>query len=320
MGRGHTDGLDIHRSLGMDIFGGMLFRTSRLICFVTWVAQVAAGWWSPARATDCRTNPMGAVGDSLAVSFLIDPPDCHGQTASVTLIPLSGVPPFQFSSDGGISFGASADFNLLAGTYTFSIVDASGCRKDTMVQLLEPPPLLLTVGQDTFTVGAGEVINLLAQASGGTPPLALSWSPPNGLSCTDCANPSVVAGMVGSYTVTLTDANGCSRSLSVAIDVTADKEIFVPSAFSPDVDGINDLLQPYGSGIGVDRVDSFQVWDRWGNLIWEQADFSLNDPAIGWDGTRNGQKLDPGVYIYVLNIRFLDGSHALYKGECQLIR
>lgn len=238
----------------------------------------------------------------------------------MTLIPLSGVPPFQFSSDGGISFGASAEFNLLAGTYTFSIVDASGCRKDTMVQLLEPPPLLLTVGQDTFTVGAGEVINLLAQASGGTPPLTLSWSPPNGLSCTDCANPSVVAGMVGSYTVTLTDDNGCSRSLSVAIDVTADKEIFVPSAFSPDVDGINDLLHPYGSGIGVDRVDSFQVWDRWGNLIWEQADFSLNDPAIGWDGTRYGQKLDPGVYVYVLNIRFLDGSHALYKGECQLIR
>lgn len=302
----------------MDTFGDMLSKLSRFAFSLICCLQVM-GWVYPVKAADFMNSGTGLQGDSLQINFLIDPPDCYGQLASVTIIPLSGQPPFSYSSDGGISFGPSADFDLLAGTYTFSVQDATGCRKDTMIQLLEPPPLVLQVGQDTFTVGAGEVINLLAAASGGTPPLTLSWSPANGLSCTDCANPSVVAGMVGSYTVTLTDANGCSRSLSIAIDVTADKDIFVPSAFSPDVNGINDLLQPYGSGVGVDRVEYFQVWDRWGNLVWEQREFPLNDPNIGWDGTRNGAKLDPGIFVYVLSIRFLDGSQALYKGEVQLI-
>ncbi len=258
--------------------------------------------------------------DSLGLDLTIISPPCAGQQATVTLTGSGGVAPYQYSADGGLNYHATASFNLLAGSYIFSVQDAMGCETDTTISINEPPLLVLQIGQDTFTAGVGEVINLLATASGGTPPLAFSWSPSQGLSCTHCPNPTVVAGMVVSYTVSLTDANGCSRSLSIAIDVTADKNVYAPNAFSPNLDGLNDLFQPYGSGVGVQEVERLQIWDRWGNLLWERQHFLLNDPQVGWDGNWRGQSMDPAVFIYVMDVLFIDGSKAAYTGEFALIR
>ncbi|MCF8237227.1 MAG: gliding motility-associated C-terminal domain-containing protein [Saprospiraceae bacterium] len=267
-----------------------------------------------------KTSEQEANCDSLQLDVMVSPPLCAGQQASVTLGGSGGIVPYQYSTDGGLNYNANPSFSLLAGTYILSVQDAMGCQKDTNINIKEPPGLILQIGQDTFTAGVGEVINLLAAGSGGTPPLVFSWSPSQGLSCTQCSNPTVVAGMVVAYTVTLTDANGCSRSLSIAIDVTADKNVFVPNAFSPNFDGLNDLLQPYGSGVGVLEVERLQVWDRWGNLLWEGKHFLLNDPQVGWDGNWRGEAMDPAVFVYVMDVIFVDGSKGAYTGEFALIR
>lgn len=277
-------------------------------------------WFVPVNGTWAFDSGMCRVQDSIHLEIFIDTPLCAGQLATLTMWATGGIEPFQYSTDGGLNFSQNVVFNLLAGTYILVAKDAEECVKDTVLTIHQPEPLHLLIGQDTFTAGAGEVINLLALGSGGSPPLMFSWSPAQGLSCSDCPNPTVVAGMVNSYTVVLSDKNGCSRSLSVAFDITSDTRIFIPTAFSPDQNGLNDLFQVYGSGNGVFEVDQLQVWDRWGGLIWMASHFNLNDPATGWDGTFRGQKLDPGVFIFTVQIRFLDGSLKRYKGEFTLIR
>lgn len=277
-------------------------------------------WFAPWINAHAMTQGPVQYLDSFVLDIHVVPPFCAGQQAMVMIEIIGGTAPYMYSADGGLNFVANPAFLLLGGTYIFTVRDATGCKKDTMVTIPEPPPIHLFIGQDTFTAGVGEVINLLASGLGGTPPLTYMWLPTQGLSCSNCPNPTVVAGMVVSYTVTLSDANGCSRSLSVAIDVTADSKIFVPSAFSPDQDGLNDFFQVYGSGIGVQEVELLQVWGRWGGLIWEGRHFLLNDPAIGWDGTWKGKSMDPGVFAYSMKIRFVDGTDKTYKGEFMLIR
>ncbi len=258
--------------------------------------------------------------DSIVLDIQVDTPLCAGQLARIKVMTTGGAMPMMYSSDGGLNFGLISVFDLLAGTYIIVVKDANGILQDTSITIHQPDPLQLMIGQDTFTVGAGKVINLLAFGTGGTPPLTYFWTPSEGLSCSSCPNPTVVAGMINSYTINLIDKNGCSRSLSIAIDITTDSKLFIPTSFSPNQDGFNDLFQVYGSGIGVLEVEQLQVWDRWGSLVWEYLHFTLNDPAIGWDGTWNGMMMDPGVFAYFLKVKFIDGSTQSYLGDFTLVR
>ena len=279
------------------------------------------------QASDLSPSPdswwpsiLNCQGDSLQIDIDITEPSCAGDPAQVILQTSGGTTPYAYSADGGLNFQSTGEFTLSGGSFSLVIRDSQNCQLDTTILIPEPPPLQLVVVQDTFTAGLGDVINLLAIGSGGEAPLTYSWMPVDGLSCSDCPNPNVVAGQVTSYTVMLTDANGCSRSLSIAIDVQMDPAIYVPSAFSPNLDGINDLLQVYGSGIGVERVEQFQVWDRLGNLLWQATDFGLDDTTIGWDGTRNGKTVDPGTFVYVVVVRYIDGRRSRFSDTVEVVK
>ena len=73
------------------------------------------------------------------------------------------------------------------------------------------------------------------------------------------------------------------------------------------------------TGPGVEKILSFAIFDRWGNRVFEKADF-LPDPAgtDGWDGTFDGRRLDPGVYVYYAKALFIDGKEIEYSGSVTL--
>ncbi len=106
----------------------------------------------------------------------------------------------------------------------------------------------------------------------------------------------------GTYAYQLTDSAGCLRSdtIEVFVDPAADDLVFVPNAFSPNGDGINDLF----SMAGAEREEyRLQIFDRWGELIHQSE-----DPSASWDGTVNGEVVPVGVYVYLLNYRDTCGS------------
>lgn len=107
---------------------------------------------------------------------------------------------------------------------------------------------------------------------------------------------------------------GCTDSASVEVRVRP--VIFMPTAFSPNGDGINDLFHPVVSGEPV-RVRYFQVFDRWGKQLWQTGS---NDPADGWDGTYGGRAADVGVYYYLINIETATGETFEQKGDVNLLR
>jgi gliding motility-associated-like protein len=96
------------------------------------------------------------------------------------------------------------------------------------------------------------------------------------------------------------------------IYVYADLRFYVPNAFTPDNNGINEVFQGYGSDIGSYNM---RIFTRWGSLVFES-----NEIGFAWDGTINGRAADAGMYIYEFNIRDLTDEIREYTGYFSLIR
>jgi gliding motility-associated-like protein len=117
----------------------------------------------------------------------------------------------------------------------------------------------------------------------------------------------------------VTDINGFTSEGEVSIIVEKKQEVFVPNAFSPNNDGFNDELTIFASP-QVERVLGFQIYSRWGEQVFAQFDFPPNDLQFGWNGTFKGEIMDPAVFGWFAEIRFLDGQVRLFKGDVTLVR
>lgn len=228
-----------------------------------------------------------------------------------------GTPPLQFSIDGGQTFSSSTVFeNLPPGTYSLVVEDAAGCRTESEALLVEPTVILLDAGED-LSIRLGESVTLSAQTNL-VNPLVL-WQPPDNLDCPDCL--STVASPVKTtvYEVEITDPNGCKARDAVRVAVDGRRRVYVPTAFSPNGDGINDRLTVF-SDVSVSQVLSLQIFDRWGGLVYEGRNLQPNDTTTGWDGTVNGEAVQPGTYVYVLRLQLTDGTEEWMEGEVVVVR
>ncbi|HFC00373.1 MAG TPA: gliding motility-associated C-terminal domain-containing protein [Phaeodactylibacter sp.] len=95
--------------------------------------------------------------------------------------------------------------------------------------------------------------------------------------------------------------------------------MFIPNAFSPNGDQINDLLF-VNAGNDVSKVVTFRIFDRWGDMVFSKKDFLANDSAFGWNGTYNGKKLNAGVFVYYVEVELIDGTRRVLNGEVLLVR
>lgn len=200
-------------------------------------------------------------------------------------------------------------------SYIFFAYDTRGCPKpgiDTMnVTVLEE--IVPFAGRDTTAV-VGQPLQL--NATGGT---RYNWSPAIALSDTAVADPiaifSSAAPEAYRYWVRISNAAGCMDSASVQVKVFATgPDIFVPSAFTPNNDGRNDLFQPVAAG--VRSIDLFDVYNRWGQLVYR----TTNLHSLGWDGTYKGELLTAGTFVWVLRATDFTGVPFVKKGTVVLIR
>jgi gliding motility-associated-like protein len=120
-------------------------------------------------------------------------------------------------------------------------------------------------------------------------------------------------------TLTIIDENGCTADDLLTVFVEKDNPIYVPSGFSPNGDGTNDVFMIF-SGPEVQKINSFLVFDRWGEAVFEYFDFVPNNPAYGWDGRWRGQIMNPAVFAWFAEVEFKDGTVELFKGDVTLVR
>ncbi len=247
----------------------------------------------------------------------INPARCHGEASgSLEASASGGRPPYEFSLDGQIFQGVPRFDNLPAGNYTLSVRDSEGCRLNRNVSVGEPPPLQVEAG-GAIEVELGYDVQLQALANGNA--LAYSWQPAEGLSCTDCSSPVLMPLRSGWYTVRAEDENGCVAVDSVRVSLSEERPVYIPNAFSPNGDGRNDHFAAH-PGPGGRQVTSLKVFNRWGALVFAQENLSSGIPVLQWDGMFRNQPAPSGVYTYVIEVEFIDGSRSRYSGSVSLTR
>jgi gliding motility-associated-like protein len=216
-----------------------------------------------------------------------------------------------FFGDGSISSEESPTHAYkIGGTYAVMLTsrNVKGCtdRTKQMISIDEFKPF---AGNDTIIV-KGESVYF--NATGG---IVFNWSPGTYLNNTSISNP------VGyypdttrlDYVVHMASEAGCEGEDTVNVWVVNQASVFVPSAFSPNGDGRNDVLRPIGIGYG--NVNYFRVYNRWGQGVFYGTHFNE-----GWDGRYQGNTSDLGTYFWVLSVTDRFGDELKLQGDATLVR
>jgi gliding motility-associated-like protein len=197
--------------------------------------------------------------------------------------------------------------------FIFTAFDTKGCPKpgrDT-VTITVLPKMNVSAGRDTAVI-VNQPLQLTA--TGGT---NYVWSPATNLSSTTIANPIAVFTNPSEgirYKVIAYTDEGCSDSAFITIKVFKTKpSVFVPTGFTPNNDGLNDMLRPIA--VGIKTIEYFSIYNRWGQLL-----FTTTINGQGWDGKINGQLQNTGSFVWM--VKAIDYTNKPYfeKGVVTLIR
>jgi gliding motility-associated-like protein len=219
---------------------------------------------------------------------------------------------YQWSfGDGGTStltspvhqYAADGNYNI-----KLKLVSGSACTNDSMSKPLKLELVEVNASQDV-TVLEGKSVQLNVSGTG----TKYTWSPSQWLNKTNGTNPVATPFDDITYVVTGTNDAGCINSDSVRITVQKLQDIYVPTAFTPNNDGLNDQLKPFIS-YAYNFID-FAVYNRWGERI-----FYTTEKGKGWNGMVNNLLQPSGAYVWILRAKDAQAATIQKKGSFVLIR
>ncbi len=194
-------------------------------------------------------------------------------------------------------------------TYSVTGTDINGCINNSNVTIAVQQ--IPTVNMTDTAVIIGEQVILDAYSD---QILTYSWFPDYELNCNNCSSITATPLEPTTYEVTVTDVNGCfSVNYEVFIDILKKYTIDVPSAFTPNGDGINDII--YVQGWGVEDLLLFRIYNRYGEIIFEST-----DKDIGWDGTYKGKMQGIETYTYEASVRTYEDQILFKRGSIKLLK
>ena len=253
---------------------------------------------------------------------LIDP-TCFGSKNGQILIEniTGGTAPYFFGLNNTTLEQTQAFKNLEPGTYQVRVEDVEGCGYETKVTLKEGAPLKVDLGADTMIDRYDRIflepfVNVPTQTI-----TDLTWGGPIEEKCIEgCWLQPVKPLRTSVYTITVTNSAGCVAKDDIEVTVDTSNRVYVPNVFSPNGDGRNDVFIIHG-GKEIRSIQSLQIFNRWGNQVFEAQNFLPNDPTRAWDGrSRNGTPYNSAVFVYVAVIEFVDGTVEKLKGDITIMR
>lgn len=284
-------------------------------------AELPAGNYT-ARVTDqngCVAElPLSVAASSAIIidSVRVTDTSCGFDNGSVYVYARGGQPPLSYSlpnvpNPTGLPFFEAL---LAPGSYILAVTDAVGCEVAIPLVVQSSAGMSfadVAIQAATCQAADGQLNIRYTGAVGDVQLLVNDRSAPQADVVMDLA--------AGAYTLSAVDARGCTAALEVAVPA-ANCPIYMPNVFSPNRDGTNDQFAPQaaaGSGITIVR---FQVFDRWGGLVFDRQNLPLGAPELAWNGRRNGTDVVPGVYAYQLDVQHPDGQRTRLAGDVLVLR
>ena len=256
-------------------------------------------------------RPVGAT-----ISF--EGPSCFGERDGLLDVESveGGTAPYLYAVNSETQFTDINSYsNLPSGDYTLIIQDVIGCEWDTIFQVFDPEEVTADLGADQI-IRLGESSDLFVQTTGNI--INIEWLDNGEPGPADVEFRDIQPVKTTTYVVVVTNDEGCSGTDNVVVEVEDDQRVYIPNAFSPNGDGINDFFTLY-TDIAAFEVTDLQIFDKWGNQVFEKNNFLPNVPEIGWDGNWKGKKMQPGSYVYSAFIEFRNGNKINFKGEINIV-
>jgi gliding motility-associated-like protein len=212
--------------------------------------------------------------------------------------------------DGQTSTQANTEHTYnQTGNYNVELwgMGSNGCPSDTVLKTIRVNKAFAFAGRDTLVLPN---IQFPLNAGGNG---SFLWTPGTGLSSDDISNPIVTPTVDRTYTLTVTTAEGCVATDDIFIELFKGSAVWVPSAFTPNRDGKNDLFIP--RYVGIRKLHYFNVYNRWGQQV-----FSTTDLLRGWNGEVGGKPAPTGTFVWMLKAEDLAGKTYQLKGTTTIIR
>lgn len=251
----------------------------------------------------------------------IRPPACAGENTGRGRILVDsingGTGPFLFALNGSAFTDRQQFDDLVPGSYQLDIEDANGCTWSEEVVVPEEAEIAIDLGPD-LEIKFGEEV-LLEAITNAENIAEVIWLPAEGDTLDNPLQQLLIPTHSNKYSVTIIDDQGCRASDEIIVIVLERKRYFAPTVFYPNGNGINDTYTIF-AGDDVSEIRTFQIFDRWGNLVFGRERFQPNDPTLGWDGNFNGQPMNAAVYVFYAEIEYIDGRIELVQGDLALIR
>ncbi|MBS1510660.1 MAG: PKD domain-containing protein [Bacteroidetes bacterium] len=267
------------------------------------------------------TSNLGCVSDTVAKTFYVNPSPnvtinfkdaCKNAVVNFTATDNTGtVTSWKWLfGDGASALTQNAQHTYTAnGNYNVKLYAAAsnGCYSDSLTGLINIYSTNVFAGNDTIAA-AGQPVQL--HATGG---LSYTWTPALPLNDPNIADPIAILNNTQTFTVKAFTPEGCESYDDITVKIYNGPEIYLPTAFTPNGDGANDIFR--GIPVGIKQFNYLKVFNRWGEMV-----FYTNDYNVGWDGTYKGQKQPEGVYVVMANGIDFRGNVINKKATVMLIK
>lgn len=267
----------------------------------TYTLVVNNGYCWDSTTFDIQVNSLPVVTTSSTLT------DCNKNTGTTTAYVANGTSPYTFVWSSGDTSQVSTQLGV--GTYNVTVTDSKGCTGTANASVgMYPNPTASVSPYPSFSIRVGD--EFVMKGGGGK---TYVWSPDLWLNCNTCRTPRTQPHSDIVYCVEATDEHGCKDTacLTVFVD-TSCANIFIPNAFTPNKDGLNDFIRVENDCITNLK---FIIVNRWGQKVFQSTSIYAQ-----WDGTFNGEDQPMATYFYVLEADFTNGRKIRQRGDITLIR
>lgn len=270
----------------------------------------------------CKTYIQAEIlsPSQIVVNTQFKHPNCSGPSSGEFLISYvtGGAGQYSFSVNSSPFNLGQVLSSLNEGIYTLVTKDVNGCtytHMDTLIAAIIPD---IDISITETVVNLGDSILLTAHC---TPEdQTIYWTPAENVDCPTCLTTSALPLRDVLYKAFAVSKDGCVDSSAVMIRVSKNRSFVISDVITPDDNGVNDKIR-YLAGKDVDHLINYNVYDRWGNLVYIAENIpSLGVTDLDWDGRFQGQELQPGIYTWVAQVAYIDDVKIQYKGSLTVLK
>jgi gliding motility-associated-like protein len=246
---------------------------------------------------------------------------------NVTVTSTGGKAPLLYTLNG-FTQSSNQFTGIMPGTYSVSVRDANGCESVSSVTILSPAAFAIDLTASKEVILATQTVNLYTNVQSDTTITKYVWTPVSAnfdfSNCTDsanCPNPMAAPMQTTTIVVTAINARGCEASDTIRIEVSNDLSQFIPTAFTPNADGLNDFFE--FDILGATNLD-VNVWNRWGEKVFSNPSqingISQSNANGAWDGMFRGKKVQFDTYTYMIEVTYFNGKKDKVAGTVTVMQ